>query len=43
MIDVLIAAQERRPFRIDDPGNVGPRIRIPNGRDRGQRVDDVAE
>src|SRR5205814_6543813 len=38
MIDVAISAQERRPFRIDDPGNFRIGVSIANGRNRWQSV-----
>jgi hypothetical protein len=43
MIDVGISAQERRPFRIDDPGNFRIGMRIANRRNRWQGVNDIAE
>ena len=42
VIDAFIAAQKRRPFRVDDPGDIGGGI---SGADEGrgrQSVDDIA-
>lgn len=41
VIDVAISAQQRRPFRIDDPGDFGVGISITNRRHRGQSVNDI--
>jgi hypothetical protein len=43
MIDVAISAQERRPFRVDDPGNFGVGMSIANRGNRWQSVNDIAE
>ena len=42
MIDIAIAAQKRRPFWINDPADSRGWIRLTNGGDGGQRVDNVA-
>ena len=42
VVDGAIAAQERSPFRVDDPGDGGLRISIADESGRGQGVDDVA-
>src|SRR5204862_4679180 len=43
VIDVAISAQQRRPFRIDDPGDFGVGISITNRRDRWKSVNDIPE
>ncbi len=43
MIDVWIAAQKRRPFGINDPGDLCLCIRLANQRHRRQGVDDIAQ
>ena len=42
VIDIAIAAQKRRPLWINDPADSRSWIRLTNGGDRGQRMDDVA-
>jgi hypothetical protein len=42
VVDGAIAAQERSPFRIYDPGDGGLRICVANKSGRGQGVNDVA-
>ena len=43
VINILIAAQKRCPFRIDQPGNRRVRVGIAHGGDRGERMDDITE
>jgi len=43
MVHVRISAQQRGPFRVDHPGDFRARMRLPDRRDRRQRVDNVAE
>ena len=43
VIDVAIAAQERRPFGIDDPGDLCGRVSVADGGDGRQGVNDIAE
>ena len=42
VIDVAIAAQERRPLGIDHPRDLRCRVGITDGGDGGQSMDDVA-
>jgi len=43
VIDVAISAQQRRPLRVDDPGDFGVGISITNRRNRWQSVNDIPE
>src|ERR1051325_10730123 len=43
VIDVGIAAQQRREFRVDHPGNFRVRMRVGDEGDGRQSMDDVAE
>ncbi len=43
VVDAFVPAQNWRPLRVDDPGNLSVGIRLTNRCDRRQRVHDVAE
>ena len=43
VIHVRIPAEERGPFRVDHPSDFGSWMGLSDRRDRGQRMDDVAE
>ena len=42
MVDALVAAQERRPLGIDDPGDPGPGAGVAEKGCGGKRVNNVA-
>ena len=43
MIDIGISAQERRPFGINDPSNIGLRAGLANQGNGRQGVHNIAE
>ena len=43
MVHIPVAAQQRRPFRVDDPRNFRVPIPVPDRGHRGQGMDDIPE